>query len=276
MNQYVDSQLLSDLAEIWIEEMRRFGVKVRRHPDPVRTGVEYHSTLRKLVWPAPRRIEKAREFICPPPQAGALARLEAEITRGDKLTRRLSRRALKANFKDGLLNHWRIHHVHLSQRRSRKQADHLLFARFEPEVAYLLAIMPHKDIGGAPNFDEPRIYRILEDNWPQLLGARLVGITSSSATVHVDKRAIAELRRAGINRLMPAACGSVRLEPGGVTTSCHSSEAAEAALNAAHLCREIERHVVAELDRLTREGHIAPPRQCLTLRLKKVGWSCYG
>jgi hypothetical protein len=65
---------------------------------------------------------------------------------------------------DLLLNDWGIHHLHISTAVAAdgfvNRNDPLLFAMFEPEMAYLL------DIGTHSSFVDQRLAEIAVENWP--------------------------------------------------------------------------------------------------------------
>jgi hypothetical protein len=79
----------------------------------------YFSVQRRPIEPRPREVKWSRELLAKTltdVERQAVAIIERQAKEGVNLTPRLSQSILDAEFNDGLLDDWGIHHLHLSDR----------------------------------------------------------------------------------------------------------------------------------------------------------------
>ena len=105
------------------------------------------------------------------------------------MTWRLSNK--RDNLKDALLNHWNIHHLHLTgQDEPRWNRSELLFCVFDHDRVYVLGVWDHNV------FDDTRpLFEFVDQFFPFLLPLRLPGAKLATA---VDDKEYRPLREASI------------------------------------------------------------------------------
>jgi hypothetical protein len=173
----------------------------------------------RLIPTGPRRVLRSAVFnqnSVVSQRALAISQIIDDIEHGRDLTKYLSRhvkigfelppkpgtkKLKRLKYLDLLLNDWGIHHLHIStivesdsfvQRN--QHDDHLLFAIFKPERAYLIDVMRHG------NWANEHLLRTIIDTWPDDgLVREVKGIRGSRRTFGEEERI--ELRSAGISEL---------------------------------------------------------------------------
>jgi hypothetical protein len=187
--------------------------------DPAEILCLYLNWRNRLIPAKPRRVARSIAFRRNPmvaERSEAISKIVADIEQGEDLTKYLSRRVatgfalpLKPALKqlarlqhlDLLLNDWGIHHLHISTAVAAdgfvNRNDPLLFAMFEPEMAYLL------DIGTHSSFVDQRLAEIAVENWPDTqLFLEIQGISlRNGAPYSKDDRK--KMRAAGIFSFIP-------------------------------------------------------------------------
>ncbi len=183
----------------------------------------YLNWRNRLIPATPRRVLRSAEFNqnqIVSKRASIVSQIIDDIEHGRDLFKYLSRRVkigfelppkpgtkkLKSlKYLDLLLNDWGIHHLHIStivesddfvQRN--KPDDHLLFAIFKSERAYLIDVMSHG------NWAAERFCRIIVDTWPDEDLVREVKGIRGNRPPFIEKQIIekqnVELRSAGISK----------------------------------------------------------------------------
>lgn len=145
--------------------------------------------------------------------------VESEITKGDDLNHRLTRRYFNAGFDDMLLNDLGVSHLHLGdvgqgtdktgQRAMAGAGADLLWAIIRPLDAYLIDVFKHSA------FEDYDFVKVIYENWKHLLGDPLPGVLDVEPKLTPKERA--GVRRAGLTTLVEHN-GEVFL-PGGYVTS---------------------------------------------------------
>lgn len=164
---------------------------------------QYCNVMIRLLEAKPRKIVKAKEFICPQDAEEALILFENAVKSGFKLIHFMTKTIMDASSFDKMINDWGIFHFHLSteidERDSRfmGRGDYLLIAYVDPyddNTMYFLQVRSHKNM----NWSEQELIRILADNWPDMMDRyRLRGV--DSLTKLLSDQDYARIRKANIN-----------------------------------------------------------------------------
>ena len=174
----------------------------------------YLNINRRWVTPNPRRIHRAKGFLCPQQHSVALANIEGAIRNGDDLTPYLSTHIVELKHNDPMLNDWGIHHLHLGKKMATsgknrgfiQRTDPLLYCCFAESDAYFIDILDH----GA--FDSRNLVEAMHKNWPHVIeGFRTPGTKGDLLT---DEQ-VRELRRKRINHVVRMDDGTSYLPIGG-------------------------------------------------------------
>jgi hypothetical protein len=202
-----------------------------------------------------------------------ISKIIADIEQGKDLTKYLSRRVttgfalppksgskrlVKLQHLDLLLNEWGIHHLHISTTIEDdgfvERDDPLLFGMFESEAAYLLEIGTHL------SFTDQTLVEIAVANWPdaelflELKGLRLRDGKPYSAD---DRK---KLRSSGIASFVPI--GDLVFVPrGGISTAGTSVQASVESLRIIRTLRNFEDWVQgrpSEVKELIRQHGVEP------------------
>lgn len=218
MAEIIDIDLKHDFANFCRDLLVGLGYKVEEVANIVDDGNAIRALLgvrRRLVPPQGRSIAKAKVFVCPPEHAQGLAEIERKIESGEDLAPHLSTRLLKLHYKDDLLNHWGVHHLHLGTSIEAdgfvQRTKHLLFCRFEDENVYFIGVLLHE---GAWTLQ--RLVEEIHSNWPDTIRRhRFQGVT---ADVLSDMQ-VKVLRSKNANHCVAVPDGVVYFPLGGGVTS---------------------------------------------------------
>jgi len=140
--------------------------------------VRYHNWVSRFLEPRPRTVRKSQAFLANPITSLLRSELVAiidDIEHGRDLKKYLSRRIEVAVAIPGsplaerrdldlMLNDWGVHHLHVSTKMDPdgyvQRRDELLFAVFQPDTAFLVDIMNHK------NWASEKVLEIVVAEWP--------------------------------------------------------------------------------------------------------------
>ena len=218
----IEINLLRDLGMLVRNSLTEAGYDV----SPIETDdhqlalVTWNKVNRYAVKPLPRQVLKARGFSAQGHEAG-IEILENAIRNGDPLHRHMTKRLADVVARDGLLDDWDIHHLHLGTETDQKsglikRTNHILLCRFDDKRAYFIMVAPHG--AGAPNtWYQQEMLEIIHNNWPESIdSARIPGV--SEVTPNVDDDGIKKLRQVHGNALLQVSDGTVYIGPGLGTT----------------------------------------------------------
>lgn len=185
--------LLSDLKEQLKFRLIKAGIKTTSS-NPI---YDFFNFKKRFIEPKPRAIKKSKEFSCPIGYEVALAEIENKIIAGANLVPYLSKQIKDANYSNGILNDWNIHHLHLSCRIGKdgfvQRSDYQIFAFFTEDVCYLLQIYPHNK----PNlYSTQEMIKIIDNNWPKLIEKNKI---NGNLSVSITDAEYAKLRKANIS-----------------------------------------------------------------------------
>ncbi len=212
------TEIITDFRSDWIailrDELSSMGYSMHPHDDPERFSVKYFNLLWRRVPQTPRMVRVPRQFSCPSNLQQGLNLVLKKARSGEDLTPHLSTRLLDADYNDGLLNDWGIHHFHLGTVPFPKKpgfhdrTDPVLFARVTGDRFYAIDVMGHR------NWARQRLIEIIHNNWPQSIDSyRIEGILDFKDAV--TDQGLKILRDHQINTPVQTADGAVYFGPGG-------------------------------------------------------------
>lgn len=141
------------------------GYKVQQGTSDENISLQYFNLQRRLVTPAPREVLFSNNFTCPVQLQASLDYVVEKITKGESIKSNLSKKILKLEYNDDLLNDWGVYHLHLGTSLDNegfaKRTGPLLFAKFDYDSAYLINVMPHG------SWTKKEIIITIHDNWPE-------------------------------------------------------------------------------------------------------------
>jgi hypothetical protein len=250
----------------------KFSVPDEIRTDTTKAAIAYFRVLHRSLPVRPRTVvwsNELRRRSLPPHVASAVDDIEAEATSGKDLNRRLTRKFFKSGFNDHLLNDLNLHHFHLGpagvgNKGQVGSTSELLFCFVSEETLYFVDVLDHEAIERAD------FLRIIEENWPKLLGRSVLpGLRGSSRGCPTpEERAVA--RKAGLT-VISSYGGRAMLPPGGgIATDGTSTAVVDRALfflkdvrhfydwiveNSEGLIREVESNWGIVLNRLDLRVH---------------------
>ena len=148
------------------------------------------SQLRHSPPSVPRRVIFPRITLpCPHELKRELRKIKKELRDGNDITWRLSKKKDRLN--DALLNHWNIHHLHItSKNEPRWTRNDLLFCVIKYNRVYMLGVWDHHI------FDDTRpLFEFIDDVFPKLFPIRADGLQMEIEVKDEDYR---PLREAGL------------------------------------------------------------------------------
>jgi hypothetical protein len=128
----------------------------------------------KTVKAFPRTVfksKKVKSLSLPPEISKALAYIEDKFKKGIDVTFHLSKNVLAPSYNDRLLNEWRIHHLHLSDKKKAgskyyERSKHLLFVAFTTTQVLFIDVRDHNE---EYLWAKKELLEIIYDNWYDIL-----------------------------------------------------------------------------------------------------------
>ena len=224
MSVVVEADFQNDLRIHFLAELAKLGVSAPAPADdPVReTCFAYFSVLQRLIPAGARTAWKSRELeqrILTDEQQARLATIVAEIEAGLDLRPRLSRRIMRANYSDRLLNDWGIHHLHVGPRED-AYGPELLYVLMTARDAYLIDWKRHGD----DCFGDAELMNILHRNWPDAIERfRAPGVVPGSLEPAGYSPSDRQKMRRHFTLCTQVEDGTVYVPLGGGTVACGGS-----------------------------------------------------
>jgi hypothetical protein len=171
--------------------------------DAQRLLIVFFNWRSRLIKAQPRQVRKSKAFERNPNVTRRKADLNQiidDIEKGRDLQRYLSRSTMRdvagvpskrrRPDLDLMLNDWSVHHLHISTKLDPdgfvKRGAELLFAVFQPNVAYIVDLMEHGD------WTRDHVLEVLASEWPNegvIFEAKGIGATSITEAQRANLRA---------------------------------------------------------------------------------------
>jgi hypothetical protein len=230
-------------------------------------SLRYYNLKMRLVDQRPRQLLDAHGIVVPADVQAGYDLLRTKLTNGDDLRPHLSTRLSDIDFRDGLLSDWGILHFHLGTVLQATgfidRTGPLLFARIEPDRAYILGVGTHHD------FSRQRLVDTLAANWPDMMAQFELPNVLGMQFAATDAE-IAAMRRVGITPIVQATNGRFYQGiGGGLTMSRWPTYAMSETNKKVKMIRYIRNIARSNLEviaaRLTDRGHTVPHNMHFTL-----------
>lgn len=214
---HIDMKLKADFFSDWIKILREVLINQWRYdvssvPDEEIPFI-YLNAKKKQPEKKVRKLVLADTFFCPPEVSIGWEKLKRRIESGEDLTRNLSKKIFKYDYKDSMLNDWDVHHFHLNEKMN-GEFDHgtrlLVFALLVDDIFYAIGVFDHD------SWANKDIVEVMHRNWPSALAEyKLLGITLEK----VSEQERLTLRRKYGNSTLTVNDGTVYGPPGGGVNS---------------------------------------------------------
>ena len=163
----IDLDFKADWRAFIETSLRSLGLSYHSQESVWDNTLVYLNAQRRSLEQRPRSVWESAELNIPKGHTDQYHKLKSTIEGGFNLTGYLSTRSTSASFKDRLLNHWGIHHLHYDDHRPHR-SKHVLFVHFEEKSAYVIQSKSHGK--GHPHvWVDQELIQIIHDNWPNLL-----------------------------------------------------------------------------------------------------------
>jgi hypothetical protein len=215
----------------------------------------YFDSLRR--WPAarPRRVWQADDFVCPRELAAGWELLREKVLKGEDIRPHLTREHGAVGYRDGLLNEWNVHHLHLGVKPYFKdpfyidRTKQLVFALITADDFYAINI--YRQHGDWETID---IIESVHRNWPEIISRyRINGVPGES----LNNQGRKQLRGSNIQTFTTVSDGTVYAPiRGGVACSGVSIEAVMRAAQAYAEMRRLQIAVQEQIQKFT--VHLRP------------------
>lgn len=177
MRLLVAADFVSDADSIAVQMLAGLGYKHKARDTSLTRFALLFTHAERTIPPARYEVRLSTEIRKSPKlqtHRKAFDEIVSRLQRAETLQPYLSTRAVRADFQDGLLLTWGVHHLHLNTvdtagkrgfvARKWGQAE-LLLLRIKGQTAYLIDIVSHDE----PDlFHNPRLLEIVDRNWPEL------------------------------------------------------------------------------------------------------------
>jgi hypothetical protein len=265
---------LEDLEKIILKKAGNIGIRMdyKEVNDLLR---KYINVKSKLVEERPRKVYYSSELQSKLPEASYfddLKIIEKKFEDGEDINPHLSTRVLKPNNQDGLLNDWRIRHLHISNTKWKptdkfyKRSDYLLMFIEGKDFACFLDVRPHsesrtKDLNKCL-WVRNELLEILQDNWEELLEP--YELKEMKTAEKYTNEEFLQLREAGVF-MFTIIRDKVYQPPGGGTTtaSTGASQSNQAIVILNKICEKF-REIKENPDKykeLMQKDSITPPKE---------------
>ena len=204
--------LESDYASILGSELTALGYPPANGTPWRELFLRRFNLKKRMVSATPRTLHTAAGIVVPPALQAGYTSVTEKLRDGVDVRPHLSRRLADINFKDELLNDWGILHFHLGTVLEgdgfMARTGPLLFARIDPQDAYLLGVGTHA------HFSSQALVQTLVDTWPGAM-ARHEQPDILDVRFPATDAEIRELRKIGVTAPVRASNGTFYLGLGG-------------------------------------------------------------
>ena len=213
----------------------------------------YYRARTKLIVRRPRSVHYSTEVQAKldslaVTHRAVVAAIRERFEQGGDLAQFLSRKASRADARDGMLSDFGLHHFHLESALDPngehvKRSDWLLLAYVQPDDAYFVDVIAHPDSNDTDDcgWSDEGYLHIIDANWPQLLEPHVLRGENGDSLSDVERK---ELRRKNVNVVTLIGDKAIAPPGGGMTAS---GATATHVLMAMKLRRQIE-HIQEVVD----------------------------
>ena len=250
-----ENGIRADLYRDWVEFSRNqiiaFGYNLSGNENDDDLTILYFNIVFRHIEPLPRKVLLSHEFILPTDSTGRFDynnnfnELKRKIEAGEDINPYLSRRIVKLDYNDPMLNDWGVQHFHLGQTTMSsgliEGTKHVIFAKILYDTAYIIQAYDHD------HWTDGEVLTILHSNWPELLEPhRIHGIYAIKESRDSD---LGQIRKAHINPTIDLGNGNV-FAPlgGGVVMNGRSMELIRKNILYKHSIRSVEKWIINNSD----------------------------
>ena len=271
---------------------------------PTDLAESYFYILAKTIVPIPRSVHYSRELshklhTLEQRYRAPIKTIVSHFRVGHDVSEFLSKRAIDATSRDGLLSDFGIHHFHLNTKadpgdRWVQRSDYLLFAFVQHSDVYLLDVRRHPNDRDPMDFGwcDTDMLNILDSNWPDALTPYIIrGVNATTLTKEQKK----ELRRKNVNTVAQIGTKAISPPGGGQLANGRNASCKMLAMRLLHQIEEIEQILANRWDeckaslefaglivdenielRLVRVGGTGLPNTSLGSLTGDLAWSGFG
>ena len=170
----VEIDLQRDLSRIWRGELIAVGYD-EHEVMAINDGVDlfrcYSKALRRFISRTPRNVHKASTFPNVERHLDAVRTIEELFQKGGDVVPYLSKRIMRLEYSDMILDDWGIYHLHLGDSVSIhgpnkgfiKRTCLLLYCGVTESDVYFVNVLPHN------NWTTQKLVQTIHDEWPDIL-----------------------------------------------------------------------------------------------------------
>jgi hypothetical protein len=236
----------NDWGNILRQKLTEDGYSLASDLDVDSICLQYFNTLKRRLEPCPRKVLKARQFICPPEHIEAINIIFTKAETGRSLIPHLNK-IHSPKKADSLLDSWGIYHFHLgtsvTDSGHAERTRSLLFARVTNSHFYMLDIFDHN------SWHEKRLIEIIHDNWRESIDVYRLPKGYKTTWVASTESEIKSLRKSNINTVLQVCDGTLYMPLGGGQALNGFGVDIRVACNSYHrTIQNLENHVKENLD----------------------------
>ncbi|MFW1315356.1 hypothetical protein ACEWBY_09240 [Vibrio parahaemolyticus] len=191
---------------------------------------QYLNVLRREVPVWPRQVKVHPHLVCPEELKPGFYSLVSSLKYGQNVNIHLSSNLSIADFQDGFLNDYGLHHFHLGSKiensgKSKgfvQRTGPVVLAYVTDKIAYLIDIKKHGKKGDPYIWTDHDVIERLHSEWPESI-ANFKFRDMSMPGVEPTQQERKRLRRANVNIPIVMADGTAYMSPGGGTTTANTS-----------------------------------------------------
>lgn len=225
----IRSSLFDDLETFCKNSLKNNGYAYSEE-SPYPIAYQYLNVLRRRVDIRPRQVKIHPSLVCPDSCQQGFMALTSAFELGIDVNRSLSSNIIQADYQDGFLNDYGLHHFHLglgleTRGKSKgfvERTGPVLLVYVTENIAYLVDIKVHGKDGDPYIWTDQDVIERLHCEWPDAIKRfQLNGILSSGLIPTSQQKK--KLRKAATNTSIEMPDGTVYMSPGGGVTCASTS-----------------------------------------------------
>lgn len=221
--------LKNDLNAFAQMMMKSKGYKYRKN-HKISTFHQYMNILIREVSPLPREVFVSSKLKCPTELRIGFDAFIKKLKRGYNVNPYLSSDLRRADYNDGFLNDFGLHHFHLGTEICKagkskgfiNRTGPILVAYVTNKSAYLIGIYEHGKNAYPYLWTDQYVIEVIHNEWPYVLSAfKINGLLPSPAPITPEQRQI--LRRNSYNSFIEMPDGTIYAPIGGGITGANTN-----------------------------------------------------